>query len=86
MPNEPSTKPCVLCGRRLKPVFPEYGWENLQPCGGGEVQFIFCYGSRQFDLQAEPTVFRGVICDGCAAKHVDQMECELCPCGCTNDA
>ena len=46
----------------------------MQPHGGGEVQFVFAYGSEQFDLQCEPTVFRGVICDVCAAKYVNKME------------
>ena len=66
------TKPCIVCGKRLSSVSED--WEYMQPHAGGEVQFIFSYGSERFDLQVEPTVFRGVICDDCAAKYMGQME------------
>jgi hypothetical protein len=66
------TKPCILCGQQLEPALDD--WKTFQPYGGGEVQFVFGYGSRRFDESAGSTVFRGIICDSCAAKYVDQME------------
>jgi hypothetical protein len=47
---------------------------DYQPYGGGEVQFIFTYGSCKYDLSPGMTTFRGVLCDGCGEKFVDKME------------
>jgi len=65
------TKPCVLCGDELESMFDT--WENLQPYGGGEVRFIFSYGSKEFDLDINPTEFQGVICDACAATCIGKL-------------
>ena len=66
------TKKCIVCRKELKSVGPN--WRNIQPYDGGEVRFIFCYGSRKFDLTPGVTEFRGVICDDCAIQCVEEME------------
>lgn len=66
-----TSKPCVFCGRKLRSIFDD--WRTYQPDGGGEVQFIFSYGSR-WDTAVETTVFRGVVCDECAEKCMPRME------------
>lgn len=48
-------------------------WDTLQPHGGGEIQLIFGYGSTRFDHLCDGTVFRGIICDECAAKIVPRL-------------
>jgi len=65
------TKPCIFCDKQLEPALED--WTYMQPSGGGEVQFIFGYGSRKFDLTVEPTVFKGVICDQCASRYIERM-------------
>lgn len=65
------TKLCILCGRELECVFDT--WEDFQPYGGGEVRFIFAYGSDDFDLAIGNTVFQGVVCDACAATCINRM-------------
>jgi len=70
-----STKPCILCRKELESVSPhDDDWENMQPFYGGEVQFIFSYGSAKFDNNPSSTVFKGVICDQCAESHIDLLE------------
>jgi len=64
---------CVFCDKELKLVSEEF----LQPYGGGEVQFIFCYGSCKFDLSSGTTVYRGFVCDDCAEKYVKKMKLQL---------
>lgn len=65
-------KPCIVCGGVLEPIGED--WEYMQPDGGGEVNLIFTYGSRKFDLHIAATIFRGVICDDCAEKMMDRLE------------
>lgn len=71
---EPSPKRCILCHRNLLPVFEEDGWKHMQPYGGCEVQIIGSFGSTKFDQSMGSTVYRGVICDGCAEGIVHLME------------
>lgn len=66
-----NAKSCAFCGKELESV--SDNWETLQPHGGGEVYFIFSYGSRMFDLEPGSTEFRGVVCDDCAAKCMKYM-------------
>ena len=72
-------RPCVFCGVLMEPALDD--WATLQPRGGGEVRFVFAYGSCQFDDNVYPTEFRGIICDECAAKYVGKMDktCEGVP-------
>ena len=65
------TKPCIICKKPLESVWDD--WDHCQPADGGEVQFIFSYGSRKFDTNIDATVFQGVICDDCAEKLVVGM-------------
>lgn len=67
------TKPCIMCGKQLKCALPNDDWSTNQPYGGGEVKFIFAYGSCKFDNNIYSTEFVGVICDDCAEKCVDNM-------------
>ena len=66
-------KPCIVCERLLGQAL-GLGWATMQPSEGGEVQFIFSYGSKKFDNNSGTTTFRGVICDDCAEEFVDKME------------
>lgn len=70
--SETDTKPCLLCGKHLETV--NKSWDHMQPMDGGEVQFIFTYGSKKFDKNVGATVYRAVICDECAEKHVPNMD------------
>ena len=70
--SSPDGKPCFVCGKVLRPEFGN--WEHYQPSGGGEVQFIFAYGSAEFDLDMGNTVFRGVICDECGKRLFHRMD------------
>lgn len=63
-------KPCIICDKKLKSVFDD--WKNMQPISGGEVTFVFSYGSR-FDNGSYES-FRGVICDDCAENSIERME------------
>lgn len=45
-----------------------------QPSSGGEIIFVFAFGSQKFDDYFGSTQFRGFICDDCAEKYVDKME------------
>jgi len=65
-------RPCVLCGKLLECAVDD--WDTFQSYGGGEIQLLFGYGSRKFDLSMEGTVFRGLVCDECAEKIVPKME------------
>jgi hypothetical protein len=65
------TKPCIICGKKLKPV--QDTWDYMQPYDGGQVKFIFAYGSTKFDLNMGNTVFNGVICDNCAEQCIQKM-------------
>lgn len=67
-------RPCILCNKKLESVFQDLKKDHIQPCGGGEVQFIFAYGSLKFDNNIEPTIFRGVICDECAEPLISKMD------------
>ena len=71
MPEE--TKPCLFCDKQLEPACPN-AWETRQPWGGGEVKFLFAYGSEKYDLNMSGTVFRAYVCDDCASKFVQKME------------
>ncbi len=60
---------CVICGQHLE-------WcseRTMQPYCGGEVRFIFSYGSTKFDKHMYGTVFNGVICDDCAERCMHNM-------------
>lgn len=61
---------CFLCEKSLELV----RGNPYQPYGGGEVQFIFSYGSAKFDLNLAGTLFRACICDDCAEPLVKRME------------
>ena len=65
---------CLLCEKELRCATPDEDWSTRPPCGGGEVHFIFAYGSTKFDNNIESTVFKGYICDDCAEQYVDKME------------
>lgn len=65
-------KPCIICDVQLYPTFYEDGWKHMQPNGGGEVKFIFAYGSMLDDLPS--AIYSGVICDECANKVIHKME------------
>lgn len=70
-PDE-TPRPCLFCGAMLEPATAD-GWEHFQPYRGGEVQFIFSYGSTKFDNHMGTTVFRALVCDDCGEKYVPQM-------------
>lgn len=61
---------CIICKKELELV------ENneYQPYGGGEVNFIFSFGSAKFDKSPGTTKYFGYICDECAESFVNQME------------
>jgi len=63
---------CVFCKKAMDPALDD--WSTFQPYAGGEVQFIFSYGSTKFDLSYESTIFRGLVCDECAEKYVASMD------------
>ncbi len=63
---------CLLCDKSMEESF-DGAFKSYQPYGGGEIQFLFSYGSLKFDLNMETTVYRGFICDECAEKHVHKM-------------
>ena len=65
-------KKCIICKKELESIYSN--WDTMQPYGGGEVYFIFSYGSRKLDLYMGTTEYRGVICDDCAIKLIDEME------------
>ena len=62
---------CIFCEEELQNAFEG---AVFQPYEGGEVQFIFSFGSTKFDRCFGDTVFRGLICDNCAEKFVDKMK------------
>ena len=62
------TNRCILCDKELELV------RDFQPFGGGEVRFIFSYGSREFDECSGTTNFFGIICDECAENYVGKMD------------
>jgi hypothetical protein len=66
------TRPCVFCGKDLESAVDN--WETMQPHGGGEVRFVFAYGSTKFDNAINRTEFSGVVCDGCGAQWVHRMQ------------
>ena len=72
---------CVFCETELKPAMSEAfasvkesECDPFQPWGGGEVQFIFAFGSTKFDDYMGGTVFRGVVCDDCAESKMHLLE------------
>ena len=72
VPHINDTKPCIICKCELESVMSD--WNTMQPNDGGEVKFIFAFGSAKFDLAMHGTVFQGVICDTCAEQCVERME------------
>ena len=66
-------KPCAACDKLLDPATP-FGWDSMQPDGGGEIKLIFSYGSDKYDLHPHSTVFKGVICDDCAESMMERLE------------
>ncbi len=67
------TKPCVVCNKQLECAVGK--WDSYQPYDGGEICLSFSYGSAKFDLGFNTTVYRGLICDDCAEKLVNKMDC-----------
>lgn len=65
---------CIFCEEELQNISKE---DNYQPYEGGEVRFIFTFGSTKFDKCFGNTIYRGVICDHCALKFVNKMKEEL---------
>lgn len=68
----PKTMPCVCCGLILEEVF-DGSLANYQPYNGGQVSFVFSYGSCEYDECSGVTEFNGVICDKCASGFVQRM-------------
>ncbi len=66
-------RPCAVCGTMLERAIPHGDWKDCQPHDGGEIKLIFCYGSTKFDMALEGTVFRGLICDGCAERIIPNL-------------
>lgn len=62
---------CAICEDQLEPSFQD---SKYQPYEGGEIRFIFNFGSTKFDKCIGSTVYRGVICDHCASKFVNRMD------------
>ena len=65
--------PCVLCDKILEEICEGSIERTRQPYAGGEIQFLFSYGSTKFDDNINSTVFAGLICDDCAEKYVEKM-------------
>jgi hypothetical protein len=63
---------CLLCLEEMEPSFPGAIYE---PEGGGQVVFVFRFGSKKFDNAPGQTQFHGVVCDACAERLVERMEC-----------
>jgi hypothetical protein len=80
MSDELETRPCLFCKKKLEPALPPFEsentdvWKTRQPWGGGEIRFVFCYGSTEYDLNMNRTEFGAYICDECASKFVPEME------------
>jgi len=72
------TRPCMICRQQLVSAMPGDAWKTIQPYGGGEVKFIFSYGSCKFDTFMSGTSFTGIICDDCAELCIDRggMTCD----------
>lgn len=66
------TKPCLFCEKQLECA--ANNWDYNQPHDGGEIQFIFSYGSRKFDMCPGTTTYSALICDDCAEKYVSKMK------------
>jgi hypothetical protein len=62
---------CIFCEETLEPAFKD---AKYQPYEGGEVRFIFSFGSTKFDKCIGQTIYRAVICDHCASKFVNRMD------------
>ena len=65
-------RPCLFCGKMLEPV--DGDWEYLQPHGGGEVVFVFAYGSTKHDKFIGKTHYHALLCDDCGEKFAVRME------------
>ena len=66
------TRPCLLCDKQLECAVND--WETNQAYGGGQIQFIFHYGSCKFDHRLCGTIYTALICDECAEKYVGKMD------------
>lgn len=66
-------RPCLICKKPLESVNEE-NWDCMQPYDGGEVQFIFSYGSGKYDLRMSNTTFKWVICDECATPMIKYIK------------
>ena len=71
-----NTRPCCICKKQLESASHDDGWDTLQPHEGGEIQLIFGFGSCKFDHFLEGTRFRGIICDKCAEKIIQNLYIE----------
>jgi len=65
--------PCVLCDKVLEEISDGSIERTRQPYAGGEIQFLFSYGSTKFDDNINSTIFAGLICDDCGEKYVKKM-------------
>lgn len=72
-----NTRPCVFCYKQMEPILSDKGWDSNQPWGGGEVHFIFSFGSVEFDRGMVCTKYSALICDDCASQYTDRMTEEL---------
>jgi hypothetical protein len=63
---------CVICQKYLEEVDSKY--TQGQPYGGGNIRFIFTYGSCKFDNYSGCTYYDGFICDDCAEPYVKNMK------------
>jgi hypothetical protein len=68
---------CIFCEEELTLISKE---DKYSPYEGGEVRFIFSFGSTAFDKCIGNTVYSGLICDHCASKFINRMDEELIEC------
>lgn len=61
---------CLMCHKLMELVRDN----PTQPYGGGEIKFIFAYGSVKFDEFIGSTQYEALICDECAEKYVEKMK------------
>lgn len=65
---------CLFCRKSLENALPdELTKYPFQPYAGGDVLFVFSYGSTKFDKCTGMTTFKAYVCDDCAEKHVTNL-------------
>lgn len=72
VPEHPEPRPCLFCGKMLESANED--WKYYQPYSGGEVQFIFAFGSTKFDDCCGGAIYRALVCDDCGQKYVPHMD------------